>query len=147
MGRALEMPKAKAAEEFSAVEVEGFDWAPIPINLPLPGGYESIPAGGKLTTPNTAGYQFLQARALILLETEIGLVAVLPIGMAQVSSVVLSVKEGDVLKKGDEISYFQFGGSDCVMVFQKEANVQISAEKGTHYNFGNQIGTAQRVPK
>ncbi|KAI1264559.1 phosphatidylserine decarboxylase-like protein [Xylariaceae sp. FL1019] len=71
------------------------------------------------------GYQFLQTRGLIVIETDdIGLVAILPIGMAQVSSVVLSVKPGDRIEKGDEISYFQFGGSDCVVVFQKEAGLK-----------------------
>lgn len=42
-----------------------------------------------LNTPNTAGYQFLHMRRLVVLETKIGLVAVLRIGMAQVSSVIL----------------------------------------------------------
>lgn len=61
--------------------------------------------------PNEPGYQFLQARGVVILDNpDIGLVAVLPIGMAQVSSVKLTVKKDDVVKKGDEISYFQFGG-------------------------------------
>ena len=83
---------------------------------------------------------------MILIESEIGLVAVLPIGMAQVSSVVLSVKKGDWVEKGQEISYFQLGGSDIVMVFQKDANVKLDQEKDTHYKFGSRIGTGQRVP-
>ncbi|KIJ34058.1 hypothetical protein M422DRAFT_35236 [Sphaerobolus stellatus SS14] len=56
----------------------------------------------------------------------LGLVAVLPIGMAQVSSVVLQAKAGDVIK-GDQISYFQFGGSDVVSIVQKDANVRFTA--------------------
>ncbi|KAI0770596.1 phosphatidylserine decarboxylase-domain-containing protein [Fomes fomentarius] len=99
-----------------------------------------------LNAPNSTGYQFIQARALILIKTEdIGLVAVLPIGMAQVSSVVLSVKAGDEVKKGDELSCFQFGGSDIVMVFEKEANVEFTATSGTHYNFGKQVAVAQAI--
>ena len=39
---------------------------------------------------------------------DIGYVAVLPIGMAQVSSIGLSVKKGDVVSKGQEISWFEF---------------------------------------
>ncbi|KAJ8481385.1 hypothetical protein ONZ51_g6044 [Trametes cubensis] len=85
------------------------------------------------------------ARGMILIESAIGLVAVLPIGMAQVSSVVLSVKEGDIVKKGQEISCFQMGGSDIVMVFQKVAKVQLDQQKGTHYKFGSRVGTGQRV--
>lgn len=95
-----------------------------------------------ITAPDSPGYQFLQARGLILIENPVlGLVAVLPIGMAQVSSVKLSVKEGDVVEKGDEIACFHLGGSDIIMVFQKDANVQFNQEIGTHYNFGQAVAT------
>ena len=100
--------------------------------------------------PDSPGYQFLQARGLILIESEIGLVAVLPIGMAQVSSVMVSVKPGDYVQKGQEISRFHLGGSDIVMVFQKEANVKLDQKPSTpetFTKFGSQIGTAQLVPK
>ena len=80
--------------------------------------------------------------ALILIESEIGLVAVMPIGMAQVASVVLSVKPGDYVQKGQELSYFQFGGSDIIMVFQKNANVKIDQNINQHYNFGTQVAIA-----
>ncbi|KAK7683785.1 hypothetical protein QCA50_013161 [Cerrena zonata] len=99
--------------------------------------------GGELVAPDSPGYQFLQARALILIDNPtIGLVAVMPIGMAQVSSVVLTVKEGDVIDKGQEISYFQLGGSDCVMVFQQKANVEFTADLNCPYKVGNQIAKA-----
>ena len=98
-----------------------------------------------LDAPDTAGYQFLQARGLILIDNpDLGLVAVLPIGMAQVSSVVLSVQPGDYVEKGQEISKFQLGGSDIVMVFQKEANVKIDQVEGQHYNYGTKVATAPR---
>ena len=73
--------------------------------------------------PDDAGYEFIQARGCIIIDTgaKHGLVAVLPIGMAQVSSVGLSVKKGDKVRKGDEISWFEFGGSDIVLVFEKAA--------------------------
>lgn len=96
--------------------------------------------------PNTPGYQFLQARALILIESEIGLVAVLPIGMAQVSSVVLSpgIKCGAWVNKGDELSKFQLGGSDIVMVFQAKAEVQLPSESmiNQQYNVRAAFGNA-----
>ncbi|KAI0356055.1 hypothetical protein OH77DRAFT_1520612 [Trametes cingulata] len=103
----------------------------------------NAPTKGLLDAPDNPGYQFIQARALILIETpDIGLVAVLPIGMAQVSSVVLSVQAGQTVQKGDEISYFQLGGSDIVMVFQPEANVNFTASVGTHYAFGKELARA-----
>ncbi|KAH9887626.1 phosphatidylserine decarboxylase-domain-containing protein [Cubamyces lactineus] len=91
------------------------------------------------------GYQFLQARALVLIDSQIGLVAVLSIGMAQMSSVMLTVTRGEAIEKGQEISYFQFGGSDVVMVFQKDAKVQLDQVKGTHYKLGSRIGTGQTM--
>jgi phosphatidylserine decarboxylase len=94
--------------------------------------------------PDTPGYQFLQTRGLVVIENEkVGLVAVLPIGMAQVSSVILTAEEGVTLRKGEEISYFQFGGSDCVVVFQAKAKVNITAVAGTAYAMGKQIAIAQ----
>lgn len=92
-----------------------------------------------LDAPDSPGYQFCQARGLIVIDSPIGKVAVLPIGMAQVSSVVLSTKSGAKVNKGDEISYFQFGGSDIILVFQKESQVKILAVNGTHYKVGNKI--------
>lgn len=109
-----------------------------------------------LNAPDSAGYQFLQCRGLVVIEnTIIGKVAILPIGMAQVSSVIITAEEGRELRKGEEISYFQFGGSDVVLVFQKEANVVFDhdplpgeqAKEPKHYNMGEQIGTANPAPK
>ncbi|CAG8830540.1 27331_t:CDS:1, partial [Racocetra persica] len=92
----------------------------------------------EIDSPDSPGYQFCQARGLFVIQSaKIGYVAVLPIGMSQVSSVILTKKEGDEIKKGDEISYFQFGGSDVVLLFQK--NVQITAEINKHYNVGQTI--------
>lgn len=65
---------------------------------------------------------------LIVIDTEdpdIGLVACLPIGMTQVSSVVFSIEVDDLVEKGQDLESFYFGGSDFVMVFQKKANIHI----------------------
>ncbi|XXG94217.1 hypothetical protein Hte_000470 [Hypoxylon texense] len=82
--------------------------------------------------PDSPGYQFLQTRGLIIIENAtVGKVAVLPIGMAQVSSVKLSVKEGDMVEKGQEISNFAFGGSDIICVFQKKAGLSPKSFKSS----------------
>ena len=99
-------------------------------------------AKNQFDAPDTPGYQFAQTRGLVVLETAIGLVAVLPMGMAQVSSVVLTAEQGVTLTKGEEISYFQFGGSDICLVFQRQSNVNITAAVGTHYKMGTVIGHA-----
>ena len=74
------------------------------------------------TSPRT------RAEAAVIIDSEIGFVAVLSIGMA-VSCVVPTVQKGESIAKGQEISYFQFGGSDVVMVFEKSANVRLDQEE------------------
>ena len=96
-----------------------------------------------VSAPDDAGYQFLQCRGLVVLETKIGYVAVLPIGTAQVSSVIVTAEVGKELRKGEEISHFQFGGSDIVVVIQASSNVQLSAEFNTYYKVEQRIGVAQ----
>jgi phosphatidylserine decarboxylase len=70
------------------------------------------------------------------------LVAVLPIGMAQVSSVVMTAEVGRKLHKGEEFGYFQFGGSDHVVLFEASVNVKLTAQVNVHYNQGSRIGYA-----
>jgi phosphatidylserine decarboxylase len=72
---------------------------------------------------NSQGYiAHVATRALIFIEADepaIGLVCLMPVGMAEVSSCALSVKEGQRVKKGDEIGFFQFGGSTHCLVFRR----------------------------
>ncbi|MEO8205041.1 MAG: phophatidylserine decarboxylase associated domain-containing protein [Chthoniobacterales bacterium] len=68
------------------------------------------------------GYQAsVNTRGLLFIESEdpkIGTVCMIPIGITEVSSVHFSVKEGDVVKKGQEVGYFSYGGSSMCLVFQ-----------------------------
>ena len=108
-------------------------------------GRNKLEAKRQFGAPDDPGYEFMQNRGLIVLESPIGLVAVLPMGMGQVSSVVMTAEEGRVLRKGEEISYFQFGGSDIVMVFESAANVHFTATRGEHYKYGRAIAKAYPV--
>lgn len=74
---------------------------------------------GNLSATDGTGYQFKQDRGLIVLDSPIGLVALLPIGMDFISSCNFSVDKGDYLNKGDEFGYFLFGGSDMIMLFAR----------------------------
>jgi phosphatidylserine decarboxylase precursor len=94
---------------------------------------------GTLDCLDGTGYQFTQDRGLIVIESRLGLVAVLPIGMAQVSSVNLTAEVGAVLTKGEEFGYFSFGGSDIVTLFEA-GKVEFDAVVGAHYNQGRMIG-------
>lgn len=97
--------------------------------------------------PDTPGYEFMQNRGLVVMDSSIGLVAILPMGLGQVSSVVMTAEPGRVLRKGEEISYFQFGGSDIVVVFEAASNVHFTAAVGQHYKYGRAIGQAYPVAR
>ncbi|OGM47218.1 phosphatidylserine decarboxylase [Aspergillus bombycis] len=89
-------------------------------------GKQRNPSGvHTLEAPDTPGYQFLQTRGVVVINNEhLGRVAVLPIGMAMVSSVnVRKDLQGQKIKKGEEISHFAFGGSDCIIMFERKARV------------------------
>lgn len=96
---------------------------------------------GSLDVVDGTGYQFTQDRGLIVVDSPVGLVAVLPIGMAQVSSVTLTAEHGTTLSKGEEFGFFSFGGSDIVTLFEA-GKVQFDATVGTHYKQGTRIGHA-----
>jgi len=97
-------------------------------------------ADGSLLIVDGDTYQFNQERGLVVIDSpEVGLVAVLPIGMGAVSSVNLTPEVGATLRKGDEFGFFMFGGSDVVMLFQSK-RVLIDAKAGTKYLQGQRLG-------
>lgn len=83
-------------------------------------------------------YEFAQARGVVTIDTsgspfgDVGIVAVIPVGMCQVSGVNMTHATGkkgvevDEKKclKGDEFGYFTFGGSDIIVLFQAGTNPQ-----------------------
>jgi phosphatidylserine decarboxylase len=88
----------------------------------------------------TTGYEFIQTRGYVTIDTtaseygNVGIVAVIPVGMGHVSSVNLPVTPGCELLKGDEFGYFLFGGSDCILLFQEGIDVEIDTSRDyKHY--------------
>jgi phosphatidylserine decarboxylase len=97
----------------------------------VPGTYyaEAAAEGFDPAGPNDSqGYiAHVATRALIFIEADnpaIGLLCVVPIGMGEVSSCLVvgsdsePLKEGQRVEKGDQIGYFQFGGSTHCLVFR-----------------------------
>lgn len=77
--------------------------------------------GDKLVAYLEPGFQFTQDRGLMILKTPVmGLVGLLPVGMAQISSVNMPAEVGAELYKGEEFGYFQFGGSNMLILTQKD---------------------------
>ena len=66
------------------------------------------------------------ARGIIYIQADnpdIGLMAFISIGMAEVSTNEITVKAGDHVKKGDQLGMFHFGGSTHCLVFRPGVNL------------------------
>lgn len=62
--------------------------------------------------------------------------------MAQVSSVVITAEVGTTLRKGEDMGYFQFGGSDFEPVFEQVSQIKITHEAGQHFLQGEVFATS-----
>lgn len=71
---------------------------------------------------DSQGYSTAMAtRAVIVIEADdpaVGQVACVFVGMGEVSSCMVEVVPGQRVSKGDELGYFQYGGSTICMVFE-----------------------------
>ena len=89
------------------------------------------PQGADPSAPNDS-QPFLTAvatRALIFIEADnpkIGLMCVVPVGMAEVSSCEITVKEGEHVKKGDQLGMFHFGGSTHCLIFRSGVSLKFN---------------------
>jgi len=108
---------------------------------------------GQFDAPDDSedGYEFAQARGIITIDTsnspygDIGIVTIIPVGMSQVSSVSMIATEGSCLQKGDEFGFFQFGGSDIIMLFQEGVVPPKNIIGGELYNhYGMHVATAMK---
>jgi phosphatidylserine decarboxylase len=126
-----------------------------------PGTYyaeaESQGAEAAQPTLSQAYLAHIATRAVVLIEADdpdVGLVAVVFVGMSDVSSCVIGdgVEAGARVAKGDELGYFQFGGSSvCVLFgpgvagsFALEAIPQAPDEETTLLHVRSHLATARR---
>ena len=100
-------------------------------------------------SPNDSqGYiAHVATRAIIYIEADdpkIGLMVMMPIGMAEVSSCVLGdkIKEGYKVKKGEELGYFQYGGSTYVLVFRPGVIKKFLVKENDDMKMGQAIAVA-----
>ena len=87
--------------------------------------------GKYLLHDETPCWQSIETRDCLIMDTEYGLVAILPIAMSQVSSCNWedNVKVGTKVEKGDPMGYFLFGGSDIVMIFQEGVSLSLVSQE------------------
>jgi phosphatidylserine decarboxylase len=102
-----------------------------------PGTYysEAESEGEDPEGPNRSqGYlAHVATRAIILIESDdpvIGLVGLMPIGMGEVSSCVIhpEIRPGRRIKKGEEVGFFQFGGSTYCLILRPGAIAGFAVE-------------------
>lgn len=118
-------------------------------------------SGDQFDAPDSAedGYEFKQARGVLVIDTNaaadpaqrIGKVAVIPVGMCQVSSVhMYDTLVGQTVAKGAEFGYFGFGGSDIIMLFEPNANLELLGydvqKNPIHFLYGQVAGYWNRQP-
>jgi phosphatidylserine decarboxylase len=86
-------------------------------------------------------------RAIIYIEADdpkIGLMVMMPIGMAEVSSCVLGdkIKAGYRVQKGEELGYFQYGGSTYVLIFRPGVIKNFMVKESDDLKMGQAIAVA-----
>ena len=78
------------------------------------------------------GYEaMVNTRGLIVIEgsNRRKKVAVVPIGITEISSVTIKVKVGTHVQKGEELGYFSYGGSSLALIFQRNMIESFTAKK------------------
>ncbi|KAI9763199.1 MAG: hypothetical protein M1840_000865 [Geoglossum simile] len=76
--------------------------------------------------PSQAYLAEVATRAIIFIEADnpdIGLVCVMPVGMAEVSTCEITVSEGQQVCKGEELGMFHFGGSTYCLIFRPDVDL------------------------
>ena len=71
----------------------------------------------------------VSVRQVIIIRIDDGsgrLVALIEIGMTEVSSCCPTVEEGQYVNKGDQLGYFQYGGSSYALVFDKDLELEFN---------------------
>jgi len=82
--------------------------------------------------PGVTDFQMHETRGVLVMDTQaFGKIAMIPVGVQQVSSVVWNkyVNPGVDLHPGDELGRFLFGGSDIVLLFENELAPDFTAGK------------------
>ena len=71
----------------------------------------------------------VSTRRIIVIEADnpdIGKIALVYIGMADISSCLSEVQKGQIVKKGEELGYFEIGGSSHCIIFESKAKLKFS---------------------
>jgi len=88
---------------------------------------------------------------VIIKSPQFGDVLYITVGATMVGSINFTVKEGQTVKKGDEIGYFAFGGSTILVLFKPgtikfDSDLLVNSSKPieTLVKFGTSLGTSTK---
>ncbi|KIJ63757.1 hypothetical protein HYDPIDRAFT_29108 [Hydnomerulius pinastri MD-312] len=84
----------------------------------------------------------ISTRAVILIECDnpnVGIVAFVGVGLAEISTTKIAVKVGDKLKKGDELGSFHFGGSTYLLMFEGGVSLSLPEDNRGHTDVNSQL--------
>lgn len=95
------------------------------------------------------------ARGIIYIQADnddIGLMCFVSIGMSEVSSNEITVKEGQRVEKGEELGMFHFGGSTHLLIFRPEVDIQFNLGQepslhSTNININTKIAEVKKPKK
>lgn len=88
------------------------------------------------------GFQSLETRGILIMDTpEYGRIALVAVGIQQVSSVVWkdSIQIGTKIEQGQELGLFQFGGSDILLLL--ESGRELTTENNKPMKVGDKLKT------
>lgn len=133
-----------------------FTQAPNTLDDPFPWGS----ADGKVPPPYLRSLTYFAntaARLIMFIEADnksVGLMCFIAIGMGEISSCEATVYEGQKVKRGDQLGMFHFGGSTCLLLFNKHAQLEIDNKywitkdkPDIHVRINEKIGTVAAPPK
>ncbi|WNG26673.1 hypothetical protein F0U62_23630 [Cystobacter fuscus] len=88
----------------------------------VPGYFFAQPAPNQDYAASFPFLSHVNTRTIVYIEPEnpaIGKIAMIFVGLTEVSSCMATVQEGDSVRRGEEIGHFAFGGSTCCMLFDR----------------------------
>lgn len=85
----------------------------------VPGYFFAQPSPDRPYADSFPFLSHVNCRTIIIIESNIGMVAMVFVGLTEVSSTVSSISVGDTVSQGDEIGTFAYGGSTCCILFER----------------------------
>ena len=118
--------------------VPGYLFSELPMSVT--GGFDEgagVDSQGYDANVNTRGLIFIESP-----DPDIGMVCVIPIGITEISSIKIHVREGQLVSKGEQLGWFSYGGSSMALVFKQGAIKEFTVAENDPVKVHAQVATA-----